>query len=363
MVALRVLVYCLCLIVIGNLFAQTDFEQCVSQTEEDRDRFLKILEDETRQASNDFDTPAFFTLIPERLPSWINQIPVSRQNKIYVLGISDPGMDDKTGFIVASIRMRMIYSLLNKTLVRNMRDFYMREKHARYANAFIDYTHFSNNIITDFSEIKIVESHTTKYGETILLGEVDISGLDKGSSSGSRLQASAGIWSNARRIGTRTEIISKVNFKTSYEPDGLNGIMEFSYEAHAVNRRVNTTNKFNGKTISSIPALNLRYTIENHDGADSVRTDLIGYSLRNGIWYAYLTAILFELADMAHGNAIHVSNISEIFDNTAQDFTRELVSSSVSCKQKQIMIRSNNLYLKCGQYNNLFMDGAERNKK
>ncbi len=349
----------MCLIVSGNLFAQTGDEQRIIQTEKDRDRFLLLFEKETRQTHGDFKPPDFFTIVPERLPSWINQIPFSQGDKMYILGISDPGMDDETGFIIAKLRLKTVYALLAGTTVRNMRDFYIREKHTGYANAFIDYTQFSNSINVDFSQIKIIESHITKYGETILLGEIDMISLKNSGSSGSRLKTSAGILSNARRVGTRTEMISKTNLKMTCELYELNKAIELCYEVHAINRRVNTETRLNGETISSLPAMNLRYATEGRSTTDSVAINIINHSMRNGIWYAYLTAILFELADMAYGYAVNISNIHEMFDNTAQTLTREIISGSASCKQKQIMIRSNNLYLKCGQYNNPFIDGAE----
>ncbi len=358
MVLSKIIIFCFCLIISGNLFAQNIDEQRISQTASDRDRFLLLFEQETEKISADLKPPVYFTLVPERLPLWLNQIPLSQGNKFYILGISDPGMDEETGFIVAKLRMKMIYSFLYETIVRNMRDLYIRDKRTGYANAFIDYTQFSNDYNFDFSEIKIIESHITKYGETILLGEIDTGIIDKAGCSVSRLKTSAGVLSNARRAGARTEIIGKTNLKITYEPQELNKVIELIYEAHAINRRVNTETRLNGKTISSLPAMNLRYAIEDQGVADSAGAGLMGYSLRNGIWYAYLTAILFELADMAHGHAINISNINEIFDNIAQSLTRELVSSSVSCRQKQIMIRSNNLYLKCGN-NNSFIDWAE----
>ncbi len=332
------------------LFTQTQDNQRTSQTQQDRDRFNLLLEKETSRTERDTYSPAFFTLVPERLPAWINQIPAPSNNKIYILGISDPGMDEETGLIVAKLRLKTIYALLTGIRVNNMRDFYIRERQTGYANAFIDYTQFTSKINADFSEINIIESYVTKYDETILLGEVDLGAIKTNDTQDANLQITAAIMSNARRVGTRTEMVSKTDLKTKYRCEKLNKVIELSYEANAISRRVNTETQLNGKKISSLPAINLRYVVENENTQDTIRTEQMSYSLRNGIWYSYLTAIMFELADMAHGNAFNVANIHEIFDDIMQNLTREIVSNYVSCEQLQLMIRSNNLFLNCGSF-------------
>ena len=344
----KVLILLFLLLPSGGFFAHTQEDQRISQTGSDRDRFSLLLEKETTTSESEHDSPSFFTLVPERLPEWINKIPNSSDNNFYLLGISDPGMDEETGLIIAKIRLKTVYALLAGSIVSNMRDFYTSERHASYSNAFIDYTQFSNKISADFSQIKIIDSHTTKYGETILIGEIDISTLNNPNSESNLLQVSAGIMSNARRVGTRTEMVSKANLKTTYISEELNEEIELSYKAHAINRRVNTESTLNGKTISALPALSLRYAMENQPAEDSISIDMAGYSLRNGLWYAYISSIMFELADAAHGQAINISNINEIFDNMVQNLTREIVSNSVTSKKQQVMIRSNNLYM---QYN------------
>ncbi len=154
--------------------------------------------------------------------------------------------------------------------------------------------------------------------------------------------------SNARKVGSRTEIASKTNLSASYKSKELNKKIKHTYEANAINKKVNTETKINGNTISYLPAMNLRYSIANQNSNDSsLKTDQIKHSLRNGLWHAYLTALLFELSDKAHKNAVNLSNISEIFNNLSQNLTREIVSSSIKCNNKQIMIRENNLYLRC----------------
>ena len=341
----RLLIIIFLLLPTGGFFAQTQEGQSISQTGSDRDRFSILLEKETATSKDEHDSPSFFTLVPERLPEWINQIPPSSGNNLYLLGISDPGMDEETGLLVAKLRLKTVYALLAGTIVRNMRDFYTSERHASYSNAFIDYTEFSNKISADFSQINIIDSHTTKYGETILLGEIDINTLNVNNSESKLLEVSAGIMSNARRVGSRTEMVSKANLKTTYISDELNEEIELSYKTHAINRRVNTETILNGKPISSLPALSLRYSMESQAAEDSVSIDLTGYSLRNGLWYAYITSIMFELADAAHGQAINISNIHEIFDNMVQNLTREIVSNSVNSRQQQVTIRSNNLYM------------------
>lgn len=328
------------------LFTQTQIVQQQSQTVQNRDRLLKVLEQETTTSATDSDTQKFFTLVPERLPSWVNQIPTATENKVYVLGISDPGMDEETGYIVAKLRLKAVYSIISGSVVSNIRDFYAQEHYTDYSNVFIDFTSFENKINIDENNINIIESHVTKYDETILLGEIDINDLIANNPQ-SELIVTTGVMSNARRVGTRTEMVSKSDIDISYKSDEQEIDFLLYYETHAINRRINSETKLNESTISSLPALGLRYAVENQN-EDEPYDGQISYSLRNGIWYAYITAVMFELADMAHGYAIHISNIHDIFDHITQNLTREVVSNHVSCQQKTIKIRANNLYINCG---------------
>ncbi len=161
----------------SNVFAQIHHNKHFNPTEEDRDNFLLLFEDKINQSesSKNKDSLDYFTLIPERLPKWINKIPISSENKVYMLGISDPGMSKEAGFLLASLRLKIAYCLLMETLVTNMRDFYTREKSNQHANTSIDYTRFVSQAETDFSRIKVINKHITKYDETILLGKIDLS--------------------------------------------------------------------------------------------------------------------------------------------------------------------------------------------
>ena len=344
----KVTFFFLCLSGFFSLSVHSQEEQWNNQKEKNRDSMLLLLEKETRaQSDKGHKTTDFSTLVPERLPEWLNQIPLSKGNKIYLLGISDPGMDKEKGLKIAKLRMKIIYSLIANSEVSNMRDFYIREKQDGYANAFIDYTGLNNKIEAGLDDFEIIESHVTKYDETILLGKIDIRNSKSANKKADQLTTSAGILSNARRIGPSTEMISKINLDSEFKPAALSEKIQLSYEAYAINRRINTETTFNEDTISCLPALNLRYSIDDQHDYDTLNVDQTSFSLRNGIWYAYLTAIFFELTDMAHGSAVNLANINEIFDNFAQNLTREIVTSSVKCNQKRIMIQSNNLYLKC----------------
>ena len=327
-------------------FSQSNRERIQS----DKNRFQKLLENEIERSEsiNDSGKPDFSTLFPDRLPSWINHLPAYSEDKILVMGISDPGSDYEQGVDMAKIRMLAIAGLLHQAKVGNLREFYTREESQRYANAFMDYTRYHSVLSIDTGSIRIVDEHITQFEEVVLLGEIDLADLQRKDKP--VFKTTADIVSHARRSGNSTELIARGLLEIELDSPGQGLFFNHDYESHAINKIVNTESIVNGQTIASLPAMSLKYNVnesDHHGGLPPDMEGIMGFSLRNGLWYAYLNAILFELAEKSYGSAINVSNVNDMFQDISENLTRELVQNNVHCLDVKITINENNLYLIC----------------
>lgn len=334
---------------------------CFSQSyqderREDKNRLQEILEkeiDKSRGAQN--DRPGFSTLFPDHLPEWINGISSSGNGKIYVLGISDPGLDYNDAIHLAKFRLIGVASLIYKASLGNMRDFYTKEEDSKYANAFIDYTRFYASGNIDTSMVEVLNEHVTRFDEVVLLGVLDVSSFHDHNNHGGSFEITTDMISHARRYGNSTELVSRSNLNIKLD-DAARGIyFNTDYQHHAINKIINTETRINGVNISSLPAMSLKYVIdgesENIDDGQTVQANPVnrsfGFSLRHGLWYAYYTAILFQLSDKAYGDAVNVYNLNELFNRFTQNLTREVVKNQVDCLDAKITIHDNQLFLEC----------------
>lgn len=327
-------------------YSQNDRERIRS----DKNRFQKLLENEIEKSEsiNDSGLPDFSTLFPDRLPSWINHIPAYTGDKLLVIGASDPGSDYQDGVNIAKIRMLAVAGLLYKAQVGNLREFYTREESARYANAFMDYTRYQAALPVDTGSIKIIDEHITRFEEVILLGEIDLADLDRKKIP--VFKTTSDIVSHARRSGNSTELIARGMLEIELDDPEKGMLFSHDYKTHAINKIVNTESRVNGQTIASLPAMSLKYVVNDsieNNRLPSEMEGIMGFSLRNGLWYAYLNAILFELAEKSYGNAINVSNVNDLFQDIAENLTRELVQNQVNCIERKMVIHDNDLYLIC----------------
>jgi hypothetical protein len=313
----------------------------------DKEKTKKLLETET--GSNDTDKEAvkdyFFSIYPEQLPEWMNNLPVSDGDKIYLLGISDPFMEVEKAKELALLRIKLLASFINNIKVGNMRDYFVSETNGISTDYFLDYTRFLGEANLDLEDIKIIKNHTTRFDEVILLAEIDKSAITANSKN--TIKTKADIISKALMIGDKYELIirSEIDSETIQDQEEKN----HHFLSYAINKIINTETTINDELISELPALSLKYASYDDVGKEDFLRDekMMGYSLRNGIWYAYLTAIFFELADKVHGNAVHISKLQDVFNTNLRTLNREVVSAKVDCERKKIIFFDNQLFIKC----------------
>lgn len=307
----------------------------------DKEKMKGLLESETSSLNSKKDSSEniLISIFPERLPQWVNNIKFEDKNKIYLLGISEPDMEETEAEKMAMNRILTLSSLLLDVSIGNMRDYFVLEDKGVNTEYFLDYTRFIGSIYIDTNKIEIEKKYRTKFKETILLAAIDKSAFLSPAKK-IKIYSKADIISKAMMVRSKSDLIIRTEIDTK-----IDEAESEQYFSLAINRITNTEASRNGKLISELPALRLNYSIEEAENNDF--ENIMGYRLDNGLWYAYITAIFFELADKSHGNPVHFSNLSDIFNNNIRNLNRELVLSKMSCVNKQILIKDNQLFLKC----------------
>ncbi len=98
------------------------------KTEKDYREFKETLEKETEKLEQDTAKSNFQVLHPASLPEWLFNLPVSTSNTLYVLGISDPGMEEEKAFQLAELRAKAIIPVFFQSKVTFIIDNYSNER-------------------------------------------------------------------------------------------------------------------------------------------------------------------------------------------------------------------------------------------
>ncbi len=148
------------------LFAAQGFSQF------DKEKFEEIFEKETtddKYNSRDNHSSKYLHKPTQHLPSWFYSPPISNNNSIIAMGISDPGLDSADAMKMAIYRAEIMANILRKSTSQLLCDFFLNDK---TNSQQIVYEHFSR-IITKMPDsvqgLNVVNSFRTEYDETIVL--------------------------------------------------------------------------------------------------------------------------------------------------------------------------------------------------
>lgn len=138
----------------------------------DKENFEKIFDkefDESKYTHRENHSSKYLHSAIQEIPAWFLNPPLSSDNQIIALGISDPGMDSITGWNQALIRAQIMANIFRKNTTQLLCDFFLNEKDNTQQ---VVYEHFSR-IVTFMSdsanEFEVLESYRNAYDETIIL--------------------------------------------------------------------------------------------------------------------------------------------------------------------------------------------------
>ncbi len=302
------------------------------------------------------DTSLFDVSFPALLPPWLLEIPKSDDDSLYMLGISEPGMDSLPGYEMATRRALVMLALTGGPDVANIRDYYSAISDNRIAGVYIEFTRFMADVNACISCVDVIRTHLTRYDETIVLARMSKTDLNLDDNTEIGLQLHASLYSHLRSSGRSIDMNEKLDMETFFYMDGCEpyGI---NYQYTDINRIVNTKTMINDELVSDLPALGLRYTTGRYNRARPVvysesghgeyysGSSKPGISLRNGLWHALVTGILGSLSDAAHEGSIHFRQVGDLYNNMPVSLSREAVNVKVALPMPSLLVKNNFLYL------------------
>ncbi len=321
MKALITLVFC---IVVYLLPGQTD-----------KERFAKTFDEEMDYADNlqrQNHSARYATTKPQLVPNWFNNIPAGNDSLIYAVGISDPGMDSATAMAMAIDRARVVASLMRKSNVQLICDFFYDE--ATHTNQVM-YEHYSR-IYTymplSAELLRVVNSTINQFGEALVLIEyrppqaVNPDNLQLVQCDLYKNETEKSIYGNYESV-----------YELLVEPNKLQSQKPMLYQLTEYGPRYDVGSSFDSLH-STIPIYTLTY--QNISGTDS----LPYRTFSHGLWKEFYKELVTTIVAVARQKPENISQLASKHNTSSyQKLTRGMSENKMRFTISRIMGSENSL--------------------
>ncbi len=317
------------------------------------DAFRRMFEEQRADHDTVVEDPLFMTVIhPEKLPDWTFSAPKSGRDTLYVLGISDPGMDQELGKEVALQRALQLWLLLNVSDLDNMREHYRIEEDDDFMQVYAELSSVAGRANIQIQDLSIHKKHVTAFDETIILAGIPAAkALNKGAET-THSKTDISLFTRLNTVDNREHVDE--TFRLVFHSSDNDSPVNIDQRVLRNGALTDNVTHMNDSLLTDLPTLNLRYRdAAHHDKHHNDNVSQQGLCLRNGLWIALVSGVIQHLAEACHDdNSIHFRHMGETYMYTNQALGREITGCSLILSVPSLDVRDNELFL-------LFDDYAE----
>ncbi len=288
------------------------------------------------------ELPRYKVLLPESTAEEFLLLPASDDNKAYVIGISDPGLEEHEGFSQALLRAKSLLSFSRGISIKHISDMYEEEysdeRFNTVLNKYADFYRLNSGLAIDTNRLRIINDTTNKYGETIILleyihGSDDLNQIIKCNSDCliTEVRSNTDFEIN-QRVDILCEAFNKDDYKESYK-----------FTSRRVHRQYDINSFFNGKEIAP-PMYTLRYK-NTTDISDSIAEMKIRSMLSDGLWNGLIDCLIQNLLIESKLRSSVMKATSDNYSKKHQNMNREVASSNAAIRLEDIYIYNNRIHV------------------
>lgn len=268
---------------------------------------------------------------PCHLPEWIFNHTKSTKETLYIIGISDPGMDSVSAVELAVLRAKTIYALLNNSKIKNVTDYYSNLQTQTNENMFEYYSQiFANYNVGDENIIKLFY---TKYKEAVVLVKIQkyyTTFLPKDSIS---LDCELYKMDMNMEYGTQYESMFDIKTKNNNQDSCISS----HYVLTEVNNNSEISTKYNNNKLT-IPNYYFNYIKSTNNS--------VQLKAGNGLWKEYIKSILLKILNLSQINSVKIKTLAENYSSIYEKMTREISNNNLQFNIDAIKILNNKLDVK-----------------
>ncbi len=305
--------------------------------------FIKTFEKET-SGNNDEQSVKFknvtkLSFYPDTLPSWFFEPPKSTPDCIYAIGISDPDMVSQKAKEMAFHRAKAIANIYLGTKLQYYRDVYTSEKESgRYTNyrqRFDTYFKITSLNKTRDCDFAIVDSHLTRYNESLILIKYEPKQLEQ---KNELLSVIGTVLYIEAQVDDAFEVQAEYELRSAFmQPE------QKLISAHSLYRE--KANKFLAysqflDSINDFPVFIYKYASPKWDKNTQ---PLVSY---NGLWSKFTREMLRYLTLETEQTKVRIKNLGEKYNPAMTNLARQIVSYNAQLKLNGIEFANDSVKLK-----------------
>ncbi len=270
---------------------------------------------------------------PCYLPGWMLNPPKATNDNLYIIGISDPGMDSTTAIELAVLRAKTIIALLNNSNIKNVTDYYSNIQSQTHKNMFEYYSQIfaSYNVGNE----TIIKKFYTKYNEAIVLINIPANDTTLFAKDSITLNCELYKMDMNMEYGTQYEAMFNINTK-KYNDDTCSN-------SHYVLTEVNGNNDVLTEYLNNkitIPNYYFNYKFSENDSSN------IQLKADTGLWKEYIKSILLKILNLSQINSVKIKTLAEDYSSIYEKMTREISNNNLQFNIDAIQITNNKLDVK-----------------
>lgn len=301
--------------------------------------YQKFQETFKKEISNDTIKLIDPVLHPASIPAIFYEIPPGTEDKIYSIGISDPGMGiGKDALSLALLRGKMIMSMLLYPQVGIITDSYTNEEdnNSGFSTRYADFYKIESELLFDSTSFKIEAYNVSSFGELIVL----LSYVRPQKPVGEIISSEAGIYQNERQKQVRFDSEGKFDMIATEKSNNI-VTTSTSYQVTLLNSSADIQTILNQKPID-FPYRNYRYVSDSIMGSE----DFVGSKLTFGLWKSFSECLLSEICNLSQNSDVKIKQLDDSYNSGKQSLSRELLKSQFRFELLYIQIYNNCLSVK-----------------
>ncbi len=278
------------------------------------------------------------------LPGWVFELPESNDSIIYVIGVSDPGMNRDTALLLAALRAKAIFALVHGSYISGVTDYYTKnrktESHELNSAKLQDINKISNTITFNNSDFNIEKQIFTDNNEAFVLASLRLK--TSLTDDTTYLECLAELSTSKYKTGDKYSEVYRMEIMTG-EKNGLEKSSRyFYYIVKKHNKKFKVLSEYSGLPVIA-DRTKLKY---NSCKSGKISNDtLLSTSLHSGFWYAYSSLILQKMVLDFNDIEVKHSGLNEQHQGTFQDINRSAVKKEVFMNISGFNIIQNKLFL------------------
>ena len=277
-----------------------------------------------------------------KLPNWVISLPASNSSVIFAIGVSDPGMNIDSAYMLATLRGKAMCALLSSSKISGLSDYFIEEKDLQsgdiISSVFKEFNKIESGVSFNNSDFSVVNDTLTNNNEVIVLVSLRLNNMLLDDTT--NIQCVGELSSSYIKRNKRTSNTYRADFyaeeRSSFEKSDNHCFFivkkkddQLAFKSYYLGNQV----PVNQNTMSYFSN-----TIKGDSTLPSCELD-------RGLWYALSSVLLQSYVLNFHGSDVIQSGMTDNYTKISQDISRVLSTKEMSARLLGIVIKNNTLYL------------------